>query len=66
VLEDLRRVVSGVGAFTVHTGAALKSLPDGRNAHLIQRPVSWWLPKFMERFDLATFNRLHNGFWVAV
>ena len=66
VLDDLRRVVSGVGVFTVHTGAALKSLPDGRNAHLIQRPVSWWLPKFMERFDLATFNRLHNGFWVAV
>ena len=66
VLEDLRRVVSGVGVFTVHTGAALKSLLAGRNAHLIQRPVSWWLPKFMERFDLATFNRRDNGFWVAV
>lgn len=66
VLDDLQRVVSGMGIFTVHTAAALKSLPDGRNAHLIQRPVSWWLPKFMERFDLSVFNRLHNGFWVAV
>jgi hypothetical protein len=66
VLEDLKRVVSDVGIFTVHTGAALKSLPDGRNAHLIQRPVSWWLPKFMERFELAAFNRISNGFWVAV
>ena len=66
VLDDLRRVVRAVGVFTVHTGAAVKVLPDGRNAHLIQRPVSWWLVKFMERFELATFNRMQNGFWVAV
>ena len=56
----------GVGVFTVHTGAAVKVLPDGRNAHLIQRPAAWWLPKFMERFELAAFNRMHHGFWVAV
>ena len=66
VLDDLKRVVLGVGVFTVHTGAALKVLPDGRNAHLIQRPASWWLPRFMERFELATFNRIEHGFWVAV
>jgi hypothetical protein len=50
----------------VHTSAAVKVLPDGRNAHLIQRPASWWLPKLMERFELAAFNRMHHGFWVAV
>ena len=67
VLEDLERVVLGVGVFTVHTGPAVKVLPDGRNAHLIQRPAAWWLGKFMERFELATFNRaMQNGFWVAV
>jgi hypothetical protein len=34
VLVDLQRVVAGVGVFTVHTGAAAKILPDGRNATL--------------------------------
>lgn len=66
VLDDLRRVTLGVGVFTVHTGAAVKFLPDGRNAHLIQQPPAWWLPKFMDRFELATFNRMPMGFWVVV
>lgn len=66
VLDDLRRVTAGAGIFTVHTGAAKKVLPDGRNAHLIQQPPAWWMPKFFARFDLVTFNRMPNGFWVAV
>jgi hypothetical protein len=66
VLDDLMRVTAGVGVFTVHTGPAIKVLPDGRNAHLIQQPPSWWLPKFMERFDLVTFNRKSHGFWIGV
>jgi hypothetical protein len=66
VLDDLQRVTVGIGVFTVHTGAAVKVLPDGRNAHLIQQPPSWWLPKFLERFDLVTFSRMPQGFWVGV
>jgi hypothetical protein len=66
VLDDLQRVTAGVGVFTVHTYAAVKFLPDGRNAHLIQQPPGWWLPRFLERFELATFNRMPQGFWVAV
>lgn len=66
VLDDLARVTAGVGVFTVHTGPAVKFLPDGRNAHLIQKPPSWWLPKFMDRFELVTFNRMPMGFWIAV
>lgn len=66
VLDDLKRVTVGVGVFTVHTGAAFKVLPDGRNAHLIQEPASWWLPKFMSRFELVQFSRMQQGFWIAV
>jgi hypothetical protein len=66
VLDDLKRVTAGVGIFTVHTGPAVKFLTDGRNAHLIQQPPSWWLPKFMDRFELASFNRMQMGFWVVV
>lgn len=66
VLDDLQRVTASTGIFTVHTGPARKHLPDGRNAHLIQQPASWWLPKFMARFDLEIFNRTQNGFWIVV
>jgi hypothetical protein len=66
VLDDLQRVTAGVGVFTVHTGAAAKVLLDGRNAHLIQQPPSWWLPRFLDRFELATFNRMSMGFWIVV
>ncbi|HEV7800778.1 MAG TPA: hypothetical protein VGP15_06860 [Burkholderiales bacterium] len=66
VLDDLQRVTAGVGFFSVDTEPAKKVLADGRNAHLIQQPPSWWLPKFMERFELARFNRMPRGFCVVV
>ena len=66
VLDDLKRVTAGVGVFTVHTAAAVKVLPDGRNAHLIQQPPRWWLPKLMDRFELVTFSRMKMGFFVTV
>ena len=66
VLDDLKRVTAGYGLFTVHTGAAIKVLPDGRNAHLIQQPPRWWLPKFLDRFELLNFRRMPNGFWIVV
>ncbi|MEO7726655.1 MAG: hypothetical protein ABIS45_05335 [Burkholderiales bacterium] len=66
VLDDLKRVTAGFGVFTVHVGAAVKILPDGRNAHLIREPAAWWLPKFLARFELLTFNRMPQGFWIVV
>lgn len=66
VLDDLKRVTRRIGLFTVHTGAAVKMLADGRNAHLIQQPPAWWLPRLMARFELIAFNRMENGFWVIV
>jgi hypothetical protein len=66
VLDDLQRVTVGTGLFTVHTGPAMKVLGDGRNAHLIQQPPSWWLPRFTARFELIAFSRMDQGFWVLV
>jgi hypothetical protein len=54
VLDDLARLTEAVAFLTVHTGPAVKVLSDGRNAHLTQQPISWWLPKIWERFDLHT------------
>lgn len=66
VLDDLQRVTELVGFFSIHTGPAMKTLSDGRNAHLIQAPASWWLPKIMERFDLIQFHAQQHGFYVVV
>ena len=66
VLDDLVRVTEFYGFFTVHTGPAVKMLSDGRNAHLIQEPSAWWLPKILERFELLQFNTVEHGFYVLV
>lgn len=66
VLDELKRCTLRLGFFTVHTGRAIKTLSDGRNAHLIQEPPSWWLPKLMARFELLKFLRDQAGFWVLV
>ena len=66
VLDDLQRVTIGHGVFTVHTGPAMKVLADGRNAHLIQQPPEWWLQRFEQRFNVAEFRPMTQGFWVVV
>lgn len=66
VLEDLKGITRKIGRFTVHTGPAAKHLPDGRNAHLIQQPASWWLPLLCEHFEIAQLQRAPGGFWVVV
>lgn len=62
VLDDLQRLTKRVGLFTVHTEPAKKTLPDGRNAHLTQRGMIWWLPKFLARFDVQTVQKQSLGF----
>lgn len=52
VMDHLEELTEVILFATVHTGPAGKTLPDGRNAHLIQQPMDWWLPKFMERFSI--------------
>lgn len=54
VLDHLRSLTEVILFATVHTGPAVKVLSDGRNAHLTQEPLEWWLPKLWERFDLHT------------
>jgi hypothetical protein len=66
VLDDLLMLAEKWAFFTVHTGPAMKTLSDGRNAHLIQKPASWWLPKFMQRWDLQNFQADRHGFTVLL
>jgi hypothetical protein len=66
VLDDLQRCVLSYGIFTIHTGAAVKVLPDGRNAHLIQEPWEWWQGKLSNRFGIIRHIAIDNGIVVLV
>lgn len=66
VMDDLRRITARIGFFTIHCGPAAKVLPDGRNAHLIQEGLAFWVPRLDQRFDIQTVQRMPQGFWVLV
>lgn len=52
VLADLRRCTRRIGYFVISTGPAQKSLPDGRNTHLIQEGREWWVERLRRFFTL--------------
>lgn len=66
VLDDLKRVTLRLGFFSISCQPAKKILLDGRNAHLIQEPPQWWLPRITDRFCLQTFQKTSDGFVVLV
>lgn len=71
VLDHLAELTEAIGFFAIDTGPAKKFMEDGRNAHVLQRPPEWWLPRIMARFELQTFQVVyalgdHKKFFVIV
>ena len=63
-LKKLSEITKKIGFYSIHLGPANKILSDGRNAHIIQKPARWWLPKLCERFDIEHFKASSNNFIV--
>lgn len=57
VLADLQRVVKKIGYLVIHTGPASKTLPDGRNTHLIQQDRAWWKAHLSAYFSVASLQQ---------
>jgi hypothetical protein len=69
VIFDLFKITTNLGFFSIHTGPAQKILADGRNAHLIQKTSSWWLPRLCKYFDIIQLQNHQfsgQGFWIIV
>ncbi len=66
VLDDLKRVTRRLGLFLIATRPAEKFLPDGRNTHLIQEGLTWWLPKLQSRFRIESTLDLPLGDFVVI
>lgn len=60
VLDDLLRVTKKLLIATVATRPAVKTLADGRNAHLIVEDFRWWMPKFWDRFVINQVQNMDN------
>jgi FkbM family methyltransferase len=60
VLDDLCRVAKKAAFVTVATRPAVKTLADGRNAHLTVQPLAWWRASFESRFDIVEVRELEG------
>lgn len=54
VLDNIRAITQRVAFFVIATRAAGKTLPDGRNAHLIIKDPEWWKLQMLGRFNLLS------------
>lgn len=66
VLDDIQRLCDGIVFLTFYTKEALKTLADGRNAHLIQKPIQWWLPKLWDRWELQTVQMVADATYIVI
>ena len=60
VLFDISRCTKKVCYLVISTRPATKTLPDGRNTHLIQEGRDWWVEKLKEFFvipDNGVFDK---------
>lgn len=62
VMDDLARLTRKAIFVNVACRPAKKTLPDGRNAHLIQETPNWWLSWFLPRFELHSFQATAGDF----
>ncbi len=52
VLDHIQGLARKFVMLSPSTVPADKTLPDGRNAHLIVEPYPWWREQFLKRFEL--------------
>lgn len=62
VLDDLKFLTWKLILLVVATAPSVHVLSDGRNAHLIQEPFEWWLPKLTARWKIKLIEVVDGAF----
>lgn len=62
-LDDMARCTKKAALIVVSCFSSAKTLSDGRNAHLLIKPIDWWLPHLMKRWDINTASVMPQRFW---
>lgn len=57
VLDHLASLTKKVLFCTIALEKAMKTLPDGRNAHLILEKPKWWFSAMSDRLDIINYTR---------
>jgi hypothetical protein len=65
-LYDLKRCTRKTGYFVINTAAAKKSYPDGRNTHLIQEKMDWWVARIKEFFSVVDAKEYGAELYILV
>lgn len=60
VLDHIASLTKKIAFLSVHESEAKKTLPDGRNAHLIQMPMEMWFMPISQRFDIQMLQRVSD------
>lgn len=58
VLDHMQALAINAVFLIIATRPARKELPDGRNAHLIQKRIAWWLPHLMSRWNVRNISNM--------
>lgn len=66
VLANIARLTQSLLMTEIATRPAAKFLADGRNAHLIQENINWWVPQLMKHFNLENLNNQNGGSFLAI
>lgn len=61
VLREIQSLSKKAVFFQIATRPASKTLPDGRNAHLIVETGNFWLSRVMDVFDIRQMQDLGGG-----
>jgi len=61
VLAHLNDLTHKVCYFVVHTGDCGHKLPDGRPAHILQKPETWWREQLIHHFPQFDFTFKDTG-----
>jgi uncharacterized Rossmann fold enzyme len=58
ILADIHRCTRKILYMVIHTGESSKFLADGRNAHILIRPRSWWSQKLSRFFVIGSIKEV--------
>lgn len=64
VIADLARLTLKRCFMMIAVKPSSRTLPDGRNAHLILKPASWWLPRLCEKLEPLRVDASPDGIMV--
>jgi 2-polyprenyl-3-methyl-5-hydroxy-6-metoxy-1,4-benzoquinol methylase len=56
VLKHIRSLTGMVAFLNISTKAAIKTLPDGRNAHLLIKDEEWWHVRLVPLFEMVEWK----------